>query len=710
MVHRSRPTSPIVVEHQFGVDKKELYESMWGAGSAVHDTHAKNFGCVSNITSSVMDLVDRFSRNAEELLDTRDGSLMSQSSEFIRLTNQKRELKGKMRRVHRRSLATFGHRRDGAKIILQSKHAIEKRAIGATVAVIAACISLMTSVGASIYFGVEMEKVKAYISDVENQLSADARLTSRIAGNVRLVKTDESAIAIRIDSIYHSLQRLANEDACKMERSFMLNEITVIELHYESLYRTLAGHRVDPILLPLSALKQLIGNSSMLNTSLVSIFPTSVYELARISLLNVNRAKRTLRVLLTVPNVEKTPSFIEVAFYSPPAMVHHDDGEVYGVRLVLDDNPVGLPLDRYKRKGFDVLNLSNSDVDSLVQMSDCNFMSGIPYCKSWGPLENRQKNCLKGIFRNDTNLQKSCRVKRDLEPETKGFSFEKGSAGMTVSSKNNFVVYSYENQKIGSILAQGGRAGDGHMSCLFIPNLFPEVLIREDGKIDHIVSQKNNIRLQTSFGNHREVFDIKRHLSYYNVSNPSWLEQGLGNLTNKIMSHKLQNMERELVHIRRVNAGMDWSAILLFALLAWVVVLTIILLMMCKRKGCSACCAAQPSQQQSHQTVSNADPSAFAAGLQAGLQAGMQQQQRVGPGQEGVVPDPPMGPLSRISKRWGPSQRRRMREGEEGRKLNQSMQELGSQSQTSVASSHPFVPRQNAKAPSMETGIKETST
>ena len=88
----------------------------------------------------------------------------------------------------------------------------------------------------------------------------------------------------------------------------------------------------------------------------------------------------------------------------------------------------------------------------------------------------------------------------------------------------------------------------------------------------------------------------------------------------------------------------------------------------------------------------------------------MQQQQRVGPGQEGAVPDPPMGPLSRISKRWGPSQRRRMREGEEGRKLNQSMQELGSQSQTSVASSHPFVPRQNAKAPSMETGIKETST
>ena len=118
MVHRSRPTSPIVVEHQFGVDKKELYESMWGRGSAGHDTHAKNFGCVSNITSSVMDLVDRFSRNAEELLDTRDGSLMSQSSEFIRLTNQKRELKGKMRHVHRRSLATFGHNRDSTKIIL----------------------------------------------------------------------------------------------------------------------------------------------------------------------------------------------------------------------------------------------------------------------------------------------------------------------------------------------------------------------------------------------------------------------------------------------------------------------------------------------------------------------------------------------------------------------------------------------------------------
>ena len=158
---------------------------------------------------------------------------------------------------------------------------------------------------------------------------------------------------------------------------------------------------------------------------------------------------------------------------------------------------------------------------------------------------------------------------------------------------------------------------------------------------------------------------------------------------------------------------MGWSTILLLGLLCWVVVLTLILLIMCKRKGCSSCCAAQPSQQQQiNQTTSTVDPAAFNAGLQAGLKAGMQQQQQqlgLGQGEARAVAQPQEGALVRFSKRWGPRQRPRMREGGENKDLEHSMQNLDNKSVSSVASSQPFVPRKNAKAPNMETGIEEST-
>ena len=96
-------------------------------------------------------------------------------------------------------------------------------------------------------------------------------------------------MAIRVDTIYESLNRLAKTDACRMTNAFYLNELGIMENFYHELYKLISSHRVDVSLLPLSALSKLIESSSILQNSLISTFPTSFYEVSRLSLLSIQK-------------------------------------------------------------------------------------------------------------------------------------------------------------------------------------------------------------------------------------------------------------------------------------------------------------------------------------------------------------------------------------------------------------------------------------
>ena len=553
-----------------------------------------------------------FSDKLMELKDIRNGALLDERNGFLSL--QRGRAKRILRKYRRHLVTTKQINQDLAR---------QKRAVAASIAVLASIVSLLTSLGSSVYFGVQIHSLNNYIEDLDKQLESDAKLADKIGSNVKILRKGEEVMAIRVDTIYESLNRLAKTDACRMTNAFYLNELGIMENFYHELYKLISSHRVDVSLLPLSALSKLIESSSILQNSLISTFPTSFYEVSRLSLLSVQKRERRMKVLLTFPNVEKTARYVQIAFHSPPVSLIAEDGTITSVSLNLNINPVALPIEVFRRDTFDVLNFTVADIDAMVELFDCSEMSGIPYCKSVAPLEDRQKNCLKGIVLRDKILEKSCHVQKTNEIEKRGFTYSVGSSGITIAAHNNFIVYSYENGQIGSILAQGSNVNSKFAQCLFVPSLFPEVLIKNSANQEFYLTQNTKMRLQTSVGQHREFFTVNRHLAWYNFSSENWTNNGIGNMTDAIRDMHLLDMKRQLVHIRRVSTGFSWVTILVFVLLGWSALLTVAFVCMIKR-GCIRCSG---NNQENQTDTSNSDPAAVAAATAALMQAANIRQQ-----------------------------------------------------------------------------------
>ena len=645
-VHRSLPSNPIIIELGYGVSAQKVYDSIFGRGAASSKIHSENFGCASNYTTALMSRVDVFSDRLLELQDLRDSALMNPKNGFLRL--EKERVKKAIRRYKRLSVTKV---KAGKEVLRQ------KRAIGATMAVMAAVVSLLTTISSSVYFAVQIHDLNNYVQDIDAQLQQDAQLSANIAANVRTLRRGDEIVAIKIDAIFESLNRMAKSSACQMTNAFFLNEISAMENYFDELFKSISSHKIDVSLLPLPALVKLINGSSSLQNSLVSTFPSSFYQTSKLSLLSVNKKRRTMRVLLSTPNIQKRAQFVQIAFHSPPVSLKAENGDIYSVSLDLNVNPVALPMEKFMRKGFDVLQLSSDDIDSLTQLLDCSEMSGIPYCRSVAPLEDRQKNCIKGLMLKDSILEQSCQVRRTREKSEKDFSYSVGMTGITITALNRFAVYSYEKNQIGSILAQGGHVGVGATGdlrqCVFAPALFPEILIKDGNNNEYFLTQNPIIRLQTSIGQHREFFAIHRHLAWYNSSSENWTDIHTSNVSEVIRDMKLEEMERHLVSIRRMTAGLNWTTMMIFLLIGWSVVLSVLLGCVCKQQGCSKCCE-KDIPQTNVVTTSSADPAAMAIATAAMLQT----QDRLVQARlmQQTLEDTPVVPTTnvwaRVSNRW----------------------------------------------------------
>ena len=473
----------------------------------------------------------------------------------------------------------------------------EKRAVGTTIAITVAVVSLLTSIGSTIYFSQEMTKLRNYIVDVDLQMESDAKVTRNIALNVNCLKRADQLVGVRLDSLYGSLLRLQNSSACTLEKQFVTNQVTHLQDYFGTLYSEILQGRVSDKLIPLKALRKIISDSPQLSESLISTFPSTFYGDSRISLMSVDPKTKSIRLLLVSPNVQKTASYVSVNFLSPVATVRHE-GKSIGMSLDMENNPVGLPIGVTRRKDFDILSLTKDDIGKMVTLNDCGTMSGVTYCRSIGSLPDSQKRCLEGLFLKNLDMQGSCRLQR-VEGAVKGeLSVVRGWSGMGITTDADFSAYSYDGKRVGAFL--GGSSGKakhyGQSVCVFIPSLHPQILVRSQGR-EQVLTQNSEIRISTVLGDHLEAYG-QRHILWFPTEHETWFNNSYQNISETFANETWLSMKRQKIAIRRMTDRFSYSFYIIVGLLVWSCVLTsVVLYLWCSKSGCSQCCANQPGER-----------------------------------------------------------------------------------------------------------------
>ena len=84
-------------------------------------------------------------------------------------------------------------------------------------------------------------------------------------------------MAVQLDAIYGSLVRLKRENACKLEKRFITDQVTQLDSFFSQVYNDLLEGKVTGRLFPISALQSLLNASHQLKNSCV-IFSNIVLQ------------------------------------------------------------------------------------------------------------------------------------------------------------------------------------------------------------------------------------------------------------------------------------------------------------------------------------------------------------------------------------------------------------------------------------------------
>ena len=118
--------------------------------------------------------------------------------------------------------------------------------MGIVVAATISLISLISSVGSSVYFYSEISALQRYISDVEFQLNADAKFSEEIAENTRILYNNSKVTALRTNLLSTNLIKLKHVNACTVKKFFLRDEQNRLSHDLNDLTTDLVSGKLTP--------------------------------------------------------------------------------------------------------------------------------------------------------------------------------------------------------------------------------------------------------------------------------------------------------------------------------------------------------------------------------------------------------------------------------------------------------------------------------
>ena len=310
-IHLSLPTLPRIAEFSYKVPFTKIYEDIFGIDTSKDGKHKENLECASNFSKALEQEVDAFAKKLHALIVFRDSRLLKNPEDFLRQESSK----------HGRVGREVNIKNETENENVKESKSVGKRAVVALIAIAAAVVSMLTTISSSIYFSMEMNGLKNYIYDVNAQLDSDAKLLHRVSENLQTLKKGEDVIGIQTDALYSSLLKLKDRNACELTENFVVDEVTDLRNHLNLVYTDIVSGKPTDRLFPISVLQGLILDDPTMDQSLLSVFPLSFYSVATTTLVKVDLAERTFRLVLTMPNVQAKASYVYVNFLTSFARI-----------------------------------------------------------------------------------------------------------------------------------------------------------------------------------------------------------------------------------------------------------------------------------------------------------------------------------------------------------------------------------------------------
>ena len=516
------------------MDPETLYNNVFGPEAAKNQQHRSNYQCVKNLIGDVHEIVDEFLEEVGDILNTR---------------------------------------LDAAREI----HPRNKRTLATGIAITLGLANLGSQTLSAIYFENRYEKLWEFVSQVSAQVESDAEFSKNLDQNLRLVYNKTAIVAGRTNILLLNLNKLKTKSACDMAVTLRQFQLGGLSSYLNLISNDLAMGLISPRVLPPKLMVQLGKEAKLFDGTILQIDPMIFYKQGQLTLLNYNKDRRTITVLLTFPFIEKSGSYVQLNFLNPATLIKNHNNFV---EVKIEGPPVSLalPLSMVRQENFSLKTLTNTQLRQVKIPSECGAFLSLSWCKNFLPADARDLSCLNELLHPKTDLT-SCRITISASLENNSISLKRGIQGSLVSAPDRATIVG-SSQGVKAILHHP-RDNDNVGTCSFIPNHFSTLTISLEGQTVEL-NQTPRLEVHSPLRYQSTDWNYVDKALYQSVT--EWEKDISKNNTVPLKFNlTMQELVREKINTQIPYQG--WHISHYFGYLFWVAVVGMFILGVCWKYG-----------------------------------------------------------------------------------------------------------------------------
>jgi hypothetical protein len=301
------------------------------------------------------------------------------------------------------------------------------------VAILLSLTSIALTAGNWLHSDQNFADLYSYIKNLDHQLDLDSVRSTMISANVRLLKNVTELVGIRQNLIFQSLSRMAYKHSCDLKAQFQRKGLQTLHNNLQSIFTDIVGGRLTNRYFGLTALRELVINTTIFRQSKNSVRPSVLYELASAALLSINHEEQSMRFVISYPRLEDDSYYGTVVLHSTPSLLEHD-GRMYSKKIVLEVTKLAVPKKYLTDGTFNINQLNHSTIEDFRALGGCKNFQTEEYCRDLLPLAGQMRSCL-GELRNHSSTHhfQHCKTVVTEENTPTGFFLSDTLHGLVLS-------------------------------------------------------------------------------------------------------------------------------------------------------------------------------------------------------------------------------------------------------------------------------------
>ena len=529
------------MEQSYQISTKRIYELAFGKNASKTEVHKKNYDCTEKLVELVMGIVDAFFSRLEKILEARAAAYQVAYA-------KEREYRRWHRRHPTRSITSSYEEKEKMKTHLV------KRGAGAVMLAGLSVLSLAGQVTSSVYYGIKISSLTNYILSIQKQVESDYNTVKAVANNVRILKKEAKAVAIRSDSLYSSLTRLKEQNSCDALRTTANYELAALQSHFQTLYDDIVTSKLTTKVLPFATAMEIHGRTQLFDENLIASDPEFLYRYSTISLHSIDKERRTVNILLSYPRIKALPQYRKLNLLSPSTSVKVGS-EFFSQYIDFSSESYAIPIRVQQQRGFSLTNMTRKQIESIRIAANCGQIGAYQFCRNFIPAGTHFVHCLEGLLQADSSKADWCSIVSSRQQSHMRFHIARGLGGVALTSVSELSVYGKKYPSDGGErlerphLLTHHKQEANHTSCIYIPSTYSALEIREKDETTEIQLQGSMTVSFDAF----QSYDVQ-HFKWIRNEFRDWLDPAVENMTILDREFRLQSMERHVIPLEPMES------------------------------------------------------------------------------------------------------------------------------------------------------------